>query len=257
MFIKETDFNNNKFIFPFNNGVYDIKQKFFRKGLYEEYITMTCGYDYKVVDSRDAFDSIKDIIPNENILPWFLTIISSYLVDVHQREEFFVLYNKRGNNGKSTLMNVFSSTFGKFFYSCKSNLLLEQKFTGNGEEASPTLMNMRHKRMISYQETKSGVKLEPEVIKRLTGGDIINGRKLYEDTAEFQINGIQILSCNEPPAFTHIDGAIIRRLRCIAMETEFVVNPTLPHHREVRDICSYTSNTSNPLRYSMFQLLTE
>ena len=107
-------------------------------------------------------------------------IIASYFIDIHQREEFFVLYNKRGNNGKSTLINAIQKVFGNFFYSCKSALLTEQK-NDNAEAASPFLSGMKHKRFISFQEIKSTSVLESNQVKILSGGDIIYARKLQKD----------------------------------------------------------------------------
>ena len=250
MYIKETNFNNNPYLFAFNNCVYDFEHREFRKGKFEEYIIDTTGYNYQESSSDMANTFITDIIPNEDIRKYYLMIITSYMVAVHKREEFIVLYNKFGNNGKSTLMNCLDKVFGNYFYSCKSSILTEQKFE-NAEQASPTICNMSGKRFISFQEIKEKNVLESMMIKMLTGGDKINGRRLYEDTNEFYITGCIHLSCNDPPGFNKVDPAIIRRMRCIELETEFVENPTEPHHRIVRDILI------DELKHSFFQLLLE
>ena len=72
----------------------------FRPAHSEEYVTIHCGYDYKFDSSQEALDFISDIIQNKEELDYFLGIVASHLVNKHQREEFFVLYNKKGNNGR-------------------------------------------------------------------------------------------------------------------------------------------------------------
>jgi P4 family phage/plasmid primase-like protien len=248
--VDDLELNNNPYIFPFKNGVYDLKQKIFRQAYPEEYVTIHSGYDYQYADSNEALQFMKDIIQDEEILEYFLKIIASHLIDKHQREEFFILYNKRGNNGKSTLFLVIMYVFGWFYYQCKSNLLLENN-NATGENATPVIYGMKDKRFIAYSEMKRSSTLCATTIKTLTGGDIINARPLYGQPEEFTINGCQMVICQDPPPFDIVDGAVNRRLRIIALEADFVENPILPHQRLIKDI------DVKSLRYSFFQLLIE
>lgn len=245
----EIELNKNKHLFPFTNGVYDFNTMEFRVALPEELITETCGYDYIYQSSIKANEFITDMIPNAENREYLLKVISSHLVDIHKREEFFCLYNKCGNNGKSTLIKILLKVFGDFGYSCKSDILVDSK--SNGECASPVIFGMKNKRFITYQEINKNVKLNTTMIKTLTGGDVINARQLYKGVDQFEINGMHMLSCQQPPAFDIIDGAIIRRNRLIEMEVEFVEKVTKHHHRKVKDILP------QELVYSMFQLLIE
>lgn len=250
MLLKNTNLNNNPYLFAFENGVYDFKEMRFRAGLYEEFITITCGYNYRYESSNEALVFLKDIIIKEEIRNYFLIIVASYLIDLHLREEFFVLTNKLGNNGKSTLITALQYVFGNYFYACKSNLLIDKKTDGEG--ASPVLTNMKNKRFISYSEIKKTEELNTSFIKTITGGDLINGRKLFSDVEEFKINGIHVLSCNGMPRFDIVDPAIIRRLRLIHMDTQFVLNPQKENERLIMERVNVKD-----LRYSFFQLLVE
>ncbi|KAJ3317571.1 hypothetical protein HDV06_001484 [Boothiomyces sp. JEL0866] len=250
MYVRDNDFDNNPKIFAFDNGVFDFEIKEFRKGKYEEFITLTTGYNYKYEDSKLAMDFVSDIFTDDAIREYFLMIIASYLVFEHKREEFFVLYNKRGNNGKSTFVKALEMMQGYYFYTCKSNVLTEQTFD-SADGATPTINKMDNKRLISFQEIKGTAILDSNTIKMLSGGDKINARGLYKDCNEFYINGMLLLSCNEIPKFNKIDGAIIRRMRCIELETEFVEKIEKPHQRLVKDI------DTKVLKHSLFQLLIE
>ena len=113
-------------------------------------------------------------------------------------------------------------------------------------------MAMKGKRIIMFQEGKDDMKIDTNFLKELTGGDSINGRALYGDTEEFDINGIVIVSRNRPPKFNRVDPPLIRRNRTIACETQFKYEITEKHHRLIRDDIDMTE-----LKYSFFQLLIE
>ena len=122
----------------------------------------------------------------------------------------------------------------------------------NPEGANPVLMAMKGKRILMFQEGKDDMKIDTNFLKELTGGDSINGRALYGDTEEFDINGIVIISRNRPPKFNRVDPPLIRRNRTIACETECKYEITEKHHRLIRDDIDMTE-----LKYSFFQLLIE
>ena len=46
-------FDNNPFLLGFNNGVYDLMHGEFRSYKYNDYITLSTGYDYEYIDVED------------------------------------------------------------------------------------------------------------------------------------------------------------------------------------------------------------
>lgn len=247
---EDYELNPNPYLFPFNNGVYDLEQKVFRVASPAELVTISCGYDYKYESSERANDFYKDVIIDDDNREYLLSIIASHLAYVRPRQEFFCLYNKRGNNGKSTMTNVNAAMFGNLSAEIKSDVLLISN-RNVGEGTSSFLCNMENKRYISFQEIRSNDKLCQKQIKTLTGGDKISVRDLNKTAKEIMVNGMLVLSCNNQPAVDSFDGGTKRRIRNIEMTTEFVENPTEPHHRKIKDIIT------KELRYSMFQLLIE
>lgn len=247
--LQENKLNNNPYIFPFTNGVWDFESMTFRNGLTEEYITETCGYAYKKESSELSAAFIADIFPDSEIRQYFLTMIASYLIAMHTREEFFFLYNRRGNNGKSTFFRLLHTVFGNFYYQSKYNILV--KSSSDGENANPALMGMIGKRFIGYCEMADNIELDSAQLKTLSGGDILNGRHLYGKSENFSLHAMQCAGVNEIPQVSKIDPAVIRRFRNIPMETEFVHEPTEKHQRVIKDIFV------KDLQHSFFQLLVE
>lgn len=250
MNVKETDFNNNKNIFAFSNGVWDFKEKRFRVGRFEEYITITTGYNYMYCHSKEANDFMKDLIPETEVREYLLRVIYWSLTPIHRREEFFIFYNLLGNNGKSTFLNLLYTLLGsKLYVSCNPKVLLENK--DSADSATSSLISMKDKLIITFNEPEKSRILSSSEIKRKTGGDMIAGRELYKNQQQFKITGMLIMSCNGIPEMSSQDGGTRRRIRCINFKTEFVEVCIKPHHRQIRDL------DLNQLKYSMFQLLLE
>lgn len=250
----EHTFDKNANVFPFNNGVYDLTTKEFRVGYYEEFITKTCGYNYnKNASSANALEFLSDIIQDTEVRDYFLKIVASHLCGLHKREEFFVLYGKKGNNGKSTLMGILNLVFGLLFVSCKPEILTENKYS-NPDGPCEELMSMCDKRIIVYNEGDKSKPISTRNVKVLTGGDKISGRNLFGNKKEFTIVGGHFYITNPLVQFSVIEPAIIRRLRCIEFTAEFVNEPCAERNgneRQIKDI------NKNDLRDSMVQLLIE
>ncbi len=238
LYVKETEFNKNKYLFPFDNGVYDLIEGRFRPAMYEEFVNQTCGYNFAETGTEELEAILRDILAKPDIYDYVLRSVASYLADVHNKEEFFIWYNKRGANGKSTILDIILHAFGDFALTSKSELLMESSVI-NGEGASPMLSEMKGKRFIYFPETKNKkCKLDVNTIKILSGGDRITSRRLYKSPETFYMNGMMVSSCNNLPALNGTDGGIIRRTRAIQFETQFVENPTKPYQKKLIPIAN-------------------
>ncbi|KAJ3049525.1 hypothetical protein HK097_009499, partial [Rhizophlyctis rosea] len=76
--------NSNLHLMAFKNGVYDFKKDEFRKGRASDYISMQIQYDYKPFNDKDEIsvelrDILSRILPDEDLLTYVLTLLSSCL----------------------------------------------------------------------------------------------------------------------------------------------------------------------------------
>jgi phage/plasmid-associated DNA primase len=76
-------FDNNPDLLGFNNGVYDLINHEFRPYKYDDYMTMTCGYDYTDKIDKTKLQTIKTLIeqimPDPDIRKFYLQILSAGL----------------------------------------------------------------------------------------------------------------------------------------------------------------------------------
>jgi putative DNA primase/helicase len=82
-------------------------------------------------------------------------------------------------------------------------------------------MVLQGKRLTPAQETKDGMQLNEALIKHLTGGDMITGRKLYQNFSMFRPTHKLLLSTNYKPRVLGTDTGIWRRVKLIDFKVLF------------------------------------
>lgn len=233
----EGKLNKNPYIIGFNNGIYDLIKKEFRNGNPDDFVSLTCGYDYSPTMSENVsklMETISDILPDECDRDYFLTYISTTLTGINKDELFTVLHGK-GRNGKSLIMKLLGDTLGSY-----CNFLSSKMLTGTIPESNapnPTLYNLFNSRLVISSECSSKDKLNMGIIKILTGNDEIEIRKLYCNKPEkFKANFKILFACNDIPNVDgNIDYAFSTRLRCINFPTVFVKNPKKDNERLINE----------------------
>jgi P4 family phage/plasmid primase-like protien len=221
-------------LFGFNNGVYDFKKMEFRKGTPDDYISMTCGYDYIDTYTNKKNDLIKflnDIQPDEKQLNYLLTYISTCLPGLNT-EELFTILTGSGRNGKSKFISLLKKTFGDYFSSVSSKLFTRPRPDANAPD--PGLLHLTKSRIVVSSESEIGDKYNSGFIKFLSGNDNALLRKCHGNTMiNFKANFIIFCICNDIPEIDCMDNALSKRLRCIGFKTAFVENPKEPYEIKI------------------------
>lgn len=160
------------------------------------------------------------LLPDKEIRTYFLHVLSSAFHGATTANKFFILTG-RGSNGKSVLCTLIKNVFSDYFGTLPGNFLTEKESHTNN--ASPALMEIQGKRIIVHQEIQAGEPLNEARLKRLTGDDLITGRKLYKDQVTFRPQATFIMCCNDLPSIS-TDPATWRRLVIIDFKSRFVDN---------------------------------
>lgn len=223
----EERLDGNPFLIGFNNGIYDIEGHLFRDGKASDYVSMTCGYDFKPLYSdkhKKLEEMINDIFPIEDDRIYFMIYLSSALVAKNTHELFSVLHGK-GRNGKSIILHLLKLTFGEYCNSVSSKFLSSPM--PEPQSPCPMLMNIRKARLVLSSECESKDRLNMGFIKMITGNDEIEIRELFNNKmVPFKANFKILYACNEIPELDgDIDYAFAQRLRCINFPTTFSSNP--------------------------------
>ncbi|KAJ3082153.1 hypothetical protein HK102_001885 [Quaeritorhiza haematococci] len=228
-FAKGLDQNDD--LLGFTNGVYDLAKDEFRAGQPEDMVSMTVGYAYEPMDEDSEavqvvhawLDQVFPVAEEKHfVLKLLASAIHGQLLD-----EKFWIWIGGGANGKSTLINLMERTLGDYATNVSSTLFTYKSAASNAP--TPQLVELVGKRFVSSQEIQRNEHLNLEMCKKLTGGDPIKGRGLYQNTTVFT-NKSKIMFClNNLPTIRAQDEGIWRRIVLIKFRSSFVNKPKGPY----------------------------
>ncbi len=127
-----------------------------------------------------------------------------------KEQVLFFLYGT-GANGKSTLLNTISALLGDYARQTSTDTLLVKR----GDGISNDIARLQGSRFVSAVEAEQGRSLAEALVKRLTGGDKIAARLLYQEYFEFEPTFKLWLGVNHKPNIRGTDEAIWRRIHVI------------------------------------------
>jgi hypothetical protein len=190
----ENMIKNNKYYLPFNDGIYSFKNK--KLYSYDELANIHFTYKinrnfpkYNKKDYDDLMDRvIIPIYPDETERKYNAHIKSRALAGCYEDKKWYG-YSGSRNSGKGTETGILRNAFGDFVLEFNAKCLIFNKF-GNPEPAKALswVVDKKDARIIISNEIDGDeeTKLNGAFIKSLaSGGDAMEGRKLYENTISF------------------------------------------------------------------------
>ena len=235
-------------IFSFNNGYINLneyhenKTIVFHRHKPENYISMTCGYDYipksdiPIDILNKVYNTIDSIMPDEEDRKYLLQSLSTCMTAGNDNEVIITCYGKTGGNGKGVLLtNLMSYVFGNYAGTYKTSNIVGKK-TIDAESASSGLASIMNCRYVYMTEPDKEEELNNDALKLLSGGDELNYRKLHENMTKRTPAFTLFLQANHILNADSYDEAVWRRLKYIHFNQTFRVNPNLEKGEKQADI---------------------
>ena len=219
----DVQFDNNPYLFAFNNKIYDLEKSQFVEPKFDQYVSMTTGYNFIDNDheEKEKIDEINKLIdtifPDPEIKKLYLTILSTGMDG--KALELFVIANGSGGNGKGLLNEFVFNMLGNYAYILPSTILLNP-LKSNG--ANVEVANANRKRLVIAREPDAKFKINTSTLRELTGGEEINARGLYSDNTKVNLNLSFVMECNDKPKLDEINDAMSRRILDIPFKNRFV-----------------------------------
>ena len=235
----DAKFNQRHELFPFNNRVFDLGQGTWVEPTADMYISVTTGYDYVEVgdDEIAAMEKwVGELFDSKEKTRYMLTFMGSCL-SYGNREETATFWLGRGRNGKSCLKEMMNAAMGTFTGNIDPAYFTAQEKACSA--ANPHVFNLQHSRILFCDEAETDGRVTGKFstgrMKKLTGGDDLVARNIY-DSQEVKFKaGSFVALVNEMPRFTSIDFALLARIVCIVFPYHFmpadVYNADDPTHR--------------------------
>ena len=254
---EDIEFDNKWWLFGFNNIVYDMKAGTFREYEYDDYVSITTGYDWREPTTEELANMtnfINTIMPIENERELFLQILATG-IDGNCLEKF-ILFNGAGGNGKGVVNDCMLTMLGNYGMIGNNSLLFEPSKTGSNPEKA----NIHMKRYVVFREPPAKKRFENSVIKELTGGGTISSSGHYESDTKKTLCNTTICECNSKPAFSEeITQADQRRIidfyfRSSFTDNDVLVNPQYNIYKANPEL--KTSEFKGAHKYALFKILT-
>lgn len=211
-------FDQNPFFFNMTNGTYDLKNHTLLEHSKYNYITKQVGYAFD--PSADCphfkkfinrlFRSRKD---KDSIIDYLQRALGYSLTGDMSQQVIFLLYGS-GANGKSTLMETQRMVEGDYGTTIDSSSLTTKKNDGVRND----IARLPNVRFVVASENAKGSVLDEELVKKLSGGDEVTARFLFQEEFTFYPRLKLWWAFNHPPGLQDFTHSLMRRLKLIPFE---------------------------------------
>jgi P4 family phage/plasmid primase-like protien len=242
-FIDKLD--NNPHLLCFNNGIVDFKNRTFRKGQPDDYISMSTKIDYipryretpKYLQLSDQIDEfINQLFPDPELRRYMWEHLASCLIGTNENQTFNI-YIGSGANGKSKLVDLLSKGLGDYKGTVPLPFITQSR-PGIGNTSSE-IVQLKGKRLAVMQEPSKGDKINEGIMKEITGGDPIQGRALFKDMITFIPQFKLVVPTNTLFDIKSNDDGTWRRIRVCDFASKFVDNPYSDEVKFPRELYPY------------------
>lgn len=250
-------FNSKINLFAFDNCVFDTDTLDFRNIQYDDYISVTCGYNYREATDDETelvVNFLKTIWPSNELLVYMLSAISSTFIG-YNPDEFFHVLTGKGANGKSSIVDLCMKVFGKYAYDIPYTYITK-KVEGISTPL-PALVNAMYIRFLIVCEPDQNDCLQTPLIKKITGNDAFSGRTIYGEEQTFKPQYKLWICTNDIPKLSNYDQAIHRRMRIVPFSTRFCHNPKASNERLINVTLKKDIKTNDAWKYGFLNLLIE
>jgi len=215
-------FNKNLYQIAFKNGLYDMRIKTLRPGLfYDDFICNPLQFDYEP-STPEQRQRVKDIVLkicncNHSHLDYYLSILGYALTgDAEKEKAIWYFVGVSGNNGKTLIMDVLKSICPSYCVMMNTKALAENS---QNRHKHLNILNLAP-RIIYLEELPKKGNIDVQIMKCLADGKSIVIEKMFGNTSEYNVVGKLFTLSNHTPTFDN-DGGTANRYRQCQFNTEF------------------------------------
>ena len=229
----EKKLDQNRYLLCFSNGVIDFKEKRFRKGYPEDYISKCTQIDYVPVNrdrerDREIIVEIQDyfskLFPIPELCAYMWNHLASVIIGDTAKTQCLHYYTGVGQNGKSMLVKLIQMILGDYATELDVSFFVNERPSRG--KATPELLCLLGTRFAVTAEPSEGEKLNEGPMKALTSGtDRIKYRGLFKDEESFLPQVHSVIMANHYLPVKSRDHGTWRRIRVVKFLSLFVDTP--------------------------------
>lgn len=202
------------YLFNCANGTLDLRTRELRPHDPADRITRVCAGAYDPdADPSGWGDFLATILPDPAERAYLQRVIGQSVFGA-VREHLFPVLTGTGANGKGTAYGAIAHAMGDYATIIDPSLLMAHERGSGG----PEMMQLFGARLVIGSETEDGKQLDAALMKRLTGGDQITARHLYQAPVTWEPSHQLVYVTNHLPKVKGNDPAVWRRVRVIPFD---------------------------------------
>ena len=216
--IHPSKFDNDKYLFNMKNGTYDLRTHTLLPHDKENFITKVVNYNYDSSATCPRFNKFVERIfrsrkDREQVKEYIQKALGYSLTGEISQQAIFLLYGS-GANGKSTLIETQRLVVGDYGTTVDSSSLTTKK----NDSVRNDIARLPNVRFVAASENAKGTVLDEELVKKLSGGDQVTARFLFQEEFQFYPQLKLWWAFNHPPGLNDFTHSLMRRLKLIPFE---------------------------------------
>lgn len=214
------------------NGTLDLRTRQLRAHDPADRITRVTRGAYDQASDRTTWNNfLSGVLPDADERAYLQRVIGQSAYG-RVREHLFPVLTGSGSNGKGTAYGAITNALGNYATIINPELLMVSERGGGG----PEMMTLLGARLAFGSETEEGRMLGAATMKRLTGGDELTARRLYQEPVSWLPTHQLVYVTNHLPKVKGNDPAVWRRIRVVPFDvvvSEAQRDQTLPERLEL------------------------
>lgn len=220
-------FDNQKDLFPAQNGVIDLRSKALLPHSPDYLFTRKSPVSYKPgAVHQDWNTALSCVTPN--VREFLQSFLGQALTGYPNGSDLSVVAQGIGSNGKSLVFGAVMNVFGPF-----GVILSEKVLAGTGDEHTTELADLMGMRLTLLEEFPSNRPLNTNRLKMLVGTQKITARKMRRDNVSFVMVASLVITTNDDIILSSSGRSVWRRLVQIPFPYSYVANPVASTDRPI------------------------
>jgi P4 family phage/plasmid primase-like protien len=243
-------------IICFKNGLYDLKNNEFRPIYDKDYVSKTLDYDYKPSNEQDK-KYVRDILykicnANKEHLEYYLSILGHSLTGRSKVKALYFFFGEKGNNGKTTFLDILTSIFPIYVGKSNRDLVLNKS-----NDKHKFIADLHGKRVVWIDELTTS-KLDTSFLKEYADGRSMQYKVMYGETATLQVRSKLFMITNHTPKYDN-DGGMEKRIKLLKFNSEFSEDTEEDDYENLNFIgdSELSKKIINDYKYALIELLFE
>lgn len=213
------DFDRAKNLLCLDNGTFDLDTMTLREHSPQDMLTKRIPVSFDAGAQCPGFlKFLEEVLPDPEYRAFVRRALAMTLLGSVREAAFIVMQGLTGC-GKSQFMKIAHALMGQYAATAAPGTFRETR--GKGGSENYDLHDLRGVRMASMSETSEGDVLNEELLKRVTGGDNVKSRTLFQAFVEWKPEFTVWVATNFLPRLNAGDDAIWRRVKVVKFPNQF------------------------------------